>query len=175
MKTLALILIALTPAVSLSAQQASIPDVDLRDLNGKIISSTEIIQSGKPTLLIFWKSSSGKCCENLETLQSAWEGTLAQHGIKLVAICVDCNGSWTQVKPIVDGNNWDFDTYIDVNGDMKRAMNVGDVPCTMLFDEGQNIVCRMNSACTGTEEFICSSIMDHLNNSATAENYKGNK
>jgi cytochrome c biogenesis protein CcmG, thiol:disulfide interchange protein DsbE len=90
--------------------------------------------------------------------------------VKMVAICVDCNGNWTQVKPIVNGNNWDFETYIDVNGDFKRAMNVGDVPCSMLFDTDQNLVCRMNNACKGSEEFICSSIMEHLNPSTMAVN-----
>jgi hypothetical protein len=175
MKTTAIILIALLPALQLSAQDSSIPNVDLRDLDGKIISSSQITQSGIPTLVVFWKSSGGKCCENLKTLQSAWEETLAPHGVKLVAICVDCNGSWAQVKPIVYGNNWDFDTYIDVNGDFKRAMNVGDVPCSMLFDKDQNLVCRMNSACTGSEEFICKNILDHLDIPATAQNFQSEK
>ena len=175
MKTIAIILIALLPVLRISAQQTSIPDVDLRDLDGKIISSSQITQPGTATLVVFWKSSSGKCCENLETLQEAWDETLKQKGVRLVAICVDCNGSWAQVKPIVNGNNWDFDTYIDVNGDFKRAMSVGDVPCTMLFDQDQNLVCRYNSACTGSQELICQNITDHLNNSVTASNFKPSK
>jgi len=170
MKKTALFLIALWPSLWMSAQQNNVPDADLRDINGKIVSSSQIIEPGKSTLVVFWKSSSDKCCANLETLQSAWEETLSQHGVKMVAICVDCNGSWTQVKPIVNGNNWDFDTYIDVNGDFKRAMNVGDAPCTLLFDKEQNLVCRYNSACTGSQEFICTNILDHLDLTETAQN-----
>ena len=172
MKNIALILIALLPALSLSAQQTSIPDVDLKDIDGKTISSLEITQPGSSTLVVFWKSSSGKCCENLDILQEAYTETLKQNGVRMVAICVDCNGSWTQVKPIVNGNDWDFDTYIDVNGDLKRAMNVGDVPCTMLFDEDQNLICRYNSACTGSHEFICENILNHLNSGVTASNFR---
>jgi cytochrome c biogenesis protein CcmG, thiol:disulfide interchange protein DsbE len=175
MKTLALILIALLPAARLSAQQNSIPDVDLRDLNGGIISSSQITRPGTPTLLVFWKSSNGKCCENLETIQSAWEETLLQRGVKMVAICIDCNGSWTQVKPIVNGNNWDFDTYIDVNGDFKRAMNIGDAPCTLLLDEDQNLICRYNGACAGSQDFICTNILDNLNMPVTAANFEEGK
>ncbi|MCU0370192.1 MAG: TlpA family protein disulfide reductase [Bacteroidales bacterium] len=175
MKTIAIILIALLPVLRISAQQTSIPDVDLRDIDGNIISSSQITQPGTATMVVFWKSSSGKCCENLETLQEAWQETLKHKGVRLVAICVDCNGSWTQVKPIVNGNSWDFDTYIDVNGDFKRAMNVGDVPCTMLFDEDQNMICRYNSACTGSQEFICANIMDHLNTPVTAPDYEASK
>jgi hypothetical protein len=175
MKTLAIILIALLPALKISAQANAIPKVDLRDLNGKIVSSSDITRPGQATLVVFWKSTSGKCCDNLDKLQEAWEETLVKYGINLIAICTDCNGSWTQVKPIVYGNSWDFDTYVDVNGDLQRAMNVGDAPCTMLFDGSQNQVCRYNGACTGSQEFICNNILEHLNITATAENYQAKK
>jgi cytochrome c biogenesis protein CcmG, thiol:disulfide interchange protein DsbE len=175
MKTIAIILISLLPVLRLSAQTASIPTVDLRDLNGKIVSSATIAQPGQATLIVFWKSSSGKCCDNLDKLQEAWEETLTRYGVKMVAICVDCNGSWTQVKPIVNGNSWDFDNYVDVNGDFKRAMNVGDAPCTLLFDGSQNQVCRYNGACAGSQEFICNNILEHLNITATAENFQAKK
>jgi len=170
MKRKTIILMALWPELWMSAQTTSIPAVDLRNIDGKIVSSTEITLPGIPTLVVFWNSTSGKCCENLDKLQETWEDSLRHLGVKMVAICVDCNGNWTQVKPIVNGNDWDFETYIDVNGDFKRAMNVGEVPCSMLFDTDQNLICRMNSACTGSEEFICSSIMEHLNLSAMAVN-----
>ena len=172
MKKLALSLIALWPALWMSAQTSSIPAVELRNIDGMIVSSSEITEPGSPTLVVFWKSSSGKCCENLDQLQETWEDSLRHLGVKMVAICVDCNGAWTQVKPIVNGNDWDFDTYIDVNGDFKRAMNVGDLPCSMLFDSDQNLVCRMNSACTGSEEYLCASVLDHLNLAVTADNIK---
>jgi hypothetical protein len=136
--------------------------VDLRDLDGKVVSSQDIFQSDEATLLVFWKSASGKCCENVELLQEAWDSSLKDYNIRMVAVCIDCNGSWSHVKPIVNGKSWDFDTYIDVNGDFKRAMCVGEAPCTMLFDREQKIVCRYNSGCTGTQDFICQNIMEHL-------------
>ena len=175
MKNIALFLLAFWPALWLSAQQTSIPIVDLKDIDGKTISSSLIIEPGTSTLVVFWKSSSGKCCDNLEMLQEAWNETLKQKGVRMVAICVDCNGSWSYVKPLVNGNNWDFDTFIDVNGDFKRAMSVGDVPYTMLFDEDQNLLCRYNSVCSGSQEFICANILDHINSAVTASNFKAGK
>ena len=160
MKTITLSLIACLSSLILSAQQ--IPDVNLRDVDGNPVSSLEVSQPGEATLLVFWKSTSGKCCENLENLYEAWTGSLKLRGIKMVAICVDCNGSWSHVKPIVNGNGWDFETYIDVNGDFRRALGVGDVPCSMLFDGNQNLVCRYNSGCTGSSDFICENILNHL-------------
>jgi len=175
MKNIALFLLAFWPALWMSAQSTTIPNVDLKDIDGKTVSSSQITQAGSSTLVVFWKSSSSKCCDNLEMLREAWNETLRQKGVKLVAICVDCNGAWGHVKPLVNGNNWDFDTYIDVNGDFKRAMSVGEVPCTMLFDEDQNLVCRYNAVCTGSQDFICENIMEHLNITATASNFKAGK
>ena len=175
MKNIALTLIACAAALWLPAQQCSIPDVDLRDLDGNLVSSTKITTPGTSTLLVFWKSSSGKCCDNLEMLQEAWDDTLSGAGIKMVAICIDCNGSWSHVKPLVNGNSWDFDTYIDVNGDLERAMAVYDVPCTMLFDKEQKLICRYNSACMGSHEFVCKNIFDHLNMPVTTSYYDAGK
>ena len=175
MKKIALFLIAFMPALWLSAQQTSIPNVDLRDVDGDIISSSQITQPGTSTMIVFWKSSNNRCCADLETLSEAWDETLRQQSVRMVAICVDCNGSWSHVKPLVNGNSWDFDTYIDVNGDFKRAMSVGELPCTMLFDGDQNLVCRYNTVCPGSQEFICENILDHLNTGVTASNFKAAK
>jgi hypothetical protein len=162
MKKIALILALSLPLSWIGAQTYNIPDVKLRDMNGFPVSSSQVVQSETATVLIFWRSSSGKCCENLEQMNDAWTEELKQYGVKMVSVCVDCNGSWTQVKPLVDGNGWDFDTYIDVNGDFMRSMCVGDVPCAMLFDKDQNLLCRYNSGCTGGQEFICRNILEHI-------------
>jgi peroxiredoxin len=175
MKTIALVLFACWPAFWASAQQNPIPAVDLRDIDGKIISSTEITTPGVPILLVFWNPDDAKCCENLEMMAEAWDETLRLKGVKMIAICTDCNGDWGQVKPIINGNNWDFEAYIDVNSDFKRAMSVGEGPCTMLFDQKQNLVCRYNSACSGNQEFICINILDHLNLEVTAANFDQDK
>ena len=173
MKNIALLLFACLPAFWMSAQPDLIPDVDLRDVNGNQVSSLDMIHAGAPTLLVFWKSTSRTCCENIEMLQETWESELKQRGVRMIAICVDCNGSWGYVKPLVNGNNWDFDNYVDVNGDLKRAMNVGEVPCTMLFDSDQQMICRYNSGYSGSQAYICKNILDHLNVGEMALNFKG--
>ncbi len=31
-------------------------------------------------------------------------------GVRMVVICTGCNGNWSNIKPLVNGNNWDFET-----------------------------------------------------------------
>ena len=87
---------------------------------------------------------------------------LREKGIRLVAISVDCNGSWSQVKPMVQGQGWEFDAYIDVNGDLMRAMNVSEVPCTLLFDQARQLLCRYHCEYAGSQELISENIMNHI-------------
>jgi cytochrome c biogenesis protein CcmG, thiol:disulfide interchange protein DsbE len=175
MKKLITLILAIAPALWTMAQTNNIPNSDLRDPDGKKVSSSEVIKPGAATLVVFWKSNNNACCANLETLEEAWSGTLRHQGVRMVVICTDCNGNWTTIKPIVNGNGWEFETYIDVNGDFKRAMNVGEGPCTILFDQDENQVCRYNSACTGTPEYICGNFMAHLGSPLTEVELRAGK
>jgi len=174
MKTITILILSILPALW-TAAQSNIPAVDLRNTDGKNVSSVEIIKPGTPTLLVFWKSNNTKCCENLENLEEAWTSTMKEQGVRMVVICTDCNANWTSIKPIINGNSWDFETYIDVNGDFRRAMNVGEGPCTMLYDEEANLVCRYNSACTGSQEYICNNFLKHLDNPLTVTDLRAGK
>jgi len=141
------------------AAQNFFSDTELRNVDGKIVKSGEIFNHNHPVVLIFWKSYDTKCCDNLENMQSAWLSQLKDKGVRLIAVCVDCNGTWNYVKPIVYGKAWEFDVYIDVNGDFKRFMGIADVPCTLLLDKNRKIICRSQGYCTGNEEFVCEKIL----------------
>jgi cytochrome c biogenesis protein CcmG, thiol:disulfide interchange protein DsbE len=161
MKTFTLILILIAQPFWLSAQN-NFPDVSIRNLNGEIISSTEIFTNNQATVLIFWKSYDTKCCENLDNMQSAWLSQLKENGVKLVGICVDGKGSWSHINPVVSGKAWDFDIYIDNNGDFKRALSVTDAPYTILFDTNQYVLCRHEGYCNGNEYLVCKKILECL-------------
>ena len=163
MKTMTLFLMIFMTAFWLNAQRVNILSYELTDLNGNKTDSWQIFEPGTTTVLVFWKTSSTKCCDNLDNLQSAWVDTLKDRGAKLIAICVDGNGVWSHVKPLMSGKNWVFDSYIDVKGNFKRTMGVCDIPCTILLDQDQNMVYRYNGFCAGGSDLICKSILQHLN------------
>jgi len=107
-------------------------------------------------------------------MQSAWISQLKDKGVKLIAICVDCRGTWSYLKPFVQGKAWDFDVYIDVNGDFKRAMGVTDAPYTLLLDKNQKVVCRSAGYCSGNEEFVCQKILHCLEDAEGGTGFQAN-
>ena len=56
------------------------------------------------------------------------------------------------VKPMVEGKGWDFDILLDVNSDLKRAMNVSNPPHTFLFDGSGKLVYQHTGYIEGGEE-----------------------
>ena len=55
------------------------------------------------------------------------------------------------MKPFADGNDWDYEVLLDVNGDFKRAMNVNMIPHTFILDGDGNVVWQHTSYSEGGE------------------------
>jgi thioredoxin-related protein len=70
---------------------------------------------------------------------------------KLIAVSIDDSRTSQRVKPFVTGKGWQFDVYIDVNSELKRAFNVTDVPCVMLI-KNNKVVYQHTGYVAGSEE-----------------------
>ncbi|MEE4258241.1 MAG: redoxin domain-containing protein [Bacteroidales bacterium] len=136
----------------------------LKTLDGSLIEMNDVLTSKQGTILIFWETNSHQCCNNLENLQDSWVEELKKLGIELIAICVNCPGNWAKVKPLVAGKGWDFDVYIDINGQLKRTLGITTTPYTVLLDGDKNIRCRYPGYCSGDEVQICEKIKHCLEN-----------
>lgn len=138
----------------------------LRTLDGTSVEVNEVLSS-QGTILVFWESNSTKCCSNLENLHESWVEQVRAHGVNLVAICVDSPGQWIKIKPYVSAKGWEFDTYVDTNGDLKRTLGITTTPYTILLDGEQNIKCRYPGYCSGDEAQICEKIINCLESHGT--------
>ena len=141
MKTIIFILLQILPVSWMNSQTFLLPVANLTDLDGFTVSTDQILKPGQPTIMVFWDSGDAKCCQNLDALQSVLTDQLKDKNIRIVAICSKFNGIWPNVKPLVYGKGWDFDIYIDVNGEFSRCLQINGMPFTMLFNENRDIGC----------------------------------
>ncbi|MDO8898356.1 MAG: TlpA disulfide reductase family protein [Bacteroidales bacterium] len=144
------------------AQKNSLPSTKLKTLDGRTIDSRSISGNGQPLLMVFWKTSESRSCENLKSLHEVYRDSLLPKKIKMVAICVDEAGSTAQIKPYLAGQAIEIDVYIDINGDFRRAMGV-TAPYTIVFDHKMDIFCQQRGYCTGNQELVCKEIEKCLN------------
>lgn len=144
--------ILLTSCVSIQAQDYKMPEVNVQDINGNAINSSAIQNDGKPIIVSFWATWCKPCIQELTAIAESYEDLQEETGVKLVAISVDDARNVAKVAPFVNGKGWEYEVYCDPNGDLKRALSVGNVPHTFLLDGNKNVVWQHNSYTPGDEE-----------------------
>lgn len=129
----------------------TIPAVDIKTLDGKNFSTSGINNEGKPLIISFWATWCKPCVNELNNIAMRYEDWQEETGVKLIAISIDDARNLSKVAPFVNGKGWDYDVYLDPNGDFKRAMNVNMVPHTFLVNKDLQVVYQHNSYAEGDE------------------------
>ncbi len=137
-----------------SAQNTStrtMPSVQIKTLEGKTVLASEISNDGKPMIVSFWATWCKPCIRELNTIADVYEEWQEETGVKLIAISIDDTRSQSKVRPYVNGKGWEYEFYTDSNSDLKRAMNVNEIPCVFILDGKGNIVWQHTSFAEGGE------------------------
>ena len=136
-----------------------VPSVSLKDMDGNSINTAEVFNDGNPIVISFWATWCKPCRLELSTIAEEYDDWQEETGVKLVAVSVDDQRNLDQVKPVVNSSGWDYDVWLDPNGDFKRAMGVNNVPHTFLIDGKGNIVYAHNNYVLGDEEELYEEIL----------------
>jgi len=146
--------------------------VPLRTVDGQLISIDSIVSQKRGTIIVFWETDNSECYSNLDNLQEAWISNIEGLGVDLIAVCVNAEGNWAKVKPLKYGKQWDFDVFLDVNGNMKRYLGISNIPYTILLDKEQSVKCRYSGYCSGDEVQLCQKIEQCLKSSGSLTGFK---
>lgn len=147
--------IALLVSASLMAQdkaKTDIPNVTIKDLQGKPFSTSQIKNEGKPVIIDFWATWCKPCVASLNGMSEEYALWQEETGVKIYAVSIDDSRTMSSVAPFVAGKGWEFDVLIDQNSDFRRAMNVNNVPHTFLLNGEGKIVMQRNTYTPGDEE-----------------------
>ncbi len=129
----------------------TLPVENVKSLDGKIVSTSTFQNDGNPIIISFWATWCKPCVYELNTIAEVYEDWQEETGVKLIAISVDNSRTSGGVMPMVNGKDWDYEVYLDENGDFKRAMGVNVVPHTFLIDGNGNVVWQHTSFTEGSE------------------------
>jgi cytochrome c biogenesis protein CcmG/thiol:disulfide interchange protein DsbE len=147
--TLFLLLLLTTPAKS----QARLPSVILKSTDGKEIRLSDYAALKKPLIISFWATYCSPCIEEFEAISELYDEWKKEIDFELIAVSIDDSRSAAKVKSLTAGKNWPFIVLIDENQDVKRAMNVTDIPFCFIFDRNGKYVYRHSGYLPG-DEFI---------------------
>ena len=133
-----------------------LPAVTIRTLDGQTVSAATIFRAseGKPTIVSFWATWCKPCIAELTNIAEEYGDWQKESGVKLVAISIDDARNAVKVGPLVRGKGWEYAVYIDQNQDLKRALNVNNVPHTFLLNGAGEIVWQHNAYQEGDEAHL---------------------
>lgn len=156
MRKIIVLTIILLAGTSLLAQEEfkplfKIPSINVTDIDGNKINTSELSNNGKPFIISFWATWCKPCVKELTTIADVYQDWQDETGVKLVAVSIDNSRSVAQVKPMVNGKNWEYQVLLDVNNEFKRAMNVNAVPHTFLVNGKGEVVWQHTSFSEGAE------------------------
>lgn len=157
MKKLLVSALALVFSIGIYAQEAksfpTVPEnVSVKTLDGRTVQTSTFNNDGKPYILSFWATWCKPCLRELNTIKEVYEDWQEETGVKIIAVSIDDSRGASRVKPLVNGNGWEYEVYIDQNQDLKRAMNVVNVPHTFIINGKGEVVWQHTSFVEGSEE-----------------------
>ena len=126
------------------------PGLTVANLDGDEINTNTFDNEGKPFVVSFWATWCRPCLKELNAIDEIYH-EWQDYGFKLIAVSTDDARTQPNVRPMVSGRGWDYEFYIDENGDFRRAMGVNNVPHTFILNGDGEIVYQHTSFSDGME------------------------
>tara|TARA_B100000287_G_C20606688_1_gene770358 strand:+ start:869 stop:1363 length:495 start_codon:yes stop_codon:yes gene_type:complete len=133
------------------SQNRTLPSVNVQTTDGNSINIKTIENGDSPIVISFWATWCKPCKKELNNIAEIYEEWQDETGVKLIAISIDDSRSMSKVAPFINASDWEYEIYLDPNGDLKRAMGVSTVPHTFLLNKNQEIVWQHKGYVDGDE------------------------
>ena len=133
------------------AAYAQLPQVELKDLQGNSVNTSELNNDGKPFIVSFFATWCKPCNRELSAINEVYDEWQKETGVKLIAISIDQAQNVNKVKPLVDANGWKYEVLLDPNGEVRRAVGAQMIPFVLVLDKNKNIVYKHSGYADGSE------------------------
>jgi len=133
--------------------QNSLPTATLKTLRGAFIPFSSIMQKDSLVLICFWSTESEATISELNAIQSHYEKWKEVLSFKLMAVCIDEGKALSKLRPTVNMNEWTFDVYADIRGELRKALNSNNLPQCMIIHHGF-MVYEQNGYEPGVENYL---------------------
>jgi cytochrome c biogenesis protein CcmG, thiol:disulfide interchange protein DsbE len=153
MKKVLLALLFSSLGLGLFAQN-QIPKVEIKSIDGNNFNTSNLANDGKPFVISFWATWCKPCVSELSAIAENYTDWNTESGFKVYAVSIDDARNTSKVAPFVNGKAWPFEVLMDPNSDLRRAMNVNNVPHTFMVNSKGEIIYSHNSYAPGDEEHL---------------------
>ena len=151
------LLVLMMTCTSLLAQ---LPSVKLKTLDGKTVDTSTLNNDGKPFIISFFATWCKPCNRELKAIHEQYEEWKEETGVKVVAISIDQAQNINKVKPLVDGEEWEYEVLLDPNSEFRRAMGVQMIPHVFIIGGDGKIVESRSGYTEGGEQHLIEKVRE---------------
>ena len=127
-------IITILLALFMLSTYAALPDVTLKDINGKEVKIADLSRCGKPIIISFFATWCKPCIRELKAIHELYPDWQDETGVEIYIVSEDEGQDAQRVAPMVNGFGWEYKVLLDPNGTLKRAMNVQNIPHLFVVD-----------------------------------------
>ena len=73
---------------------------------------------------------------------------------RVLQLATDDSRSEAAIPSLIKANGWEFDVFLDDNQELKQALNINEIPCTIVIDKDGKIIMRMKGYYPGQEQTL---------------------
>ncbi len=136
-----------------------IPSVDIKNIDGGIINTSEFNNDNNPIIISFWATWCKPCKEELDNIHEVYADWVEETNVKLIAISIDDARNASKIKPLTNSKGWEYEIYHDSNSEFATQMGVKPIPHTFLLDGNKKIVWNHTGYTDGDEEELYERIL----------------
>ena len=156
-----LILLFIFSVLCVNAQD-KLPAVNVKTIDGATLNTANINNNGQPIIIDFWATWCKPCVQELTAISDLYEDWQKTTGVKIYAVSIDDARNSARVKPFVNARGWEYQILLDPNADLKRAMNVGDIPHTFLINGKGEIIFQHAGYAPGDENELYEKLLESI-------------
>lgn len=147
-------------ALLLSAPRVSaqLPSVQLKDIYGKTVNTAEIAKGGKPVIISFFATWCKPCMRELKAIAELYPDWQDETGVKMYIVSIDDAQNSAKVRPLVEGEGWEYETLLDPNSEFFKSLGLQMVPHVMVLDGKGNVVMSHQGYTDGSEHELIDTI-----------------
>lgn len=89
------------------------------------------------TIISLWATWCVPCLKELDAINDVYVDWQDETNVELIAVSIDDSRTVKRVKSMINGKDWDYTVLLDINNDLKRALNAASIPLTILVKDNK--------------------------------------